>query len=324
MLRRTAIIFLFAAILCGANISAYAWDETGHKISAYIAWHQMTPDVRERVVKILLDSPEDSQIATFYLSYGSRREEVRKREFFMLMATWSDIVRDRSFDTRYKKYHHGNWHYSDWFWTQKDGRIEYLAPPDDGGMAVDKITEFDRLIRGGATNSEKAVAIAWLEHLIGDIHQPLHTSARVTDLEPKGDQGGNLFLLTPKDTPRERQKNLHSYWDSIIVYNSPNKKSECDAEYIDPLANSIIKDFPYRKMQDKIAPGRYEEWAKDSLTFAQNDVFSSDLKRFEMPSDKYKKKAVKIAEERLAIAGYRMGDLFNRVFGSSATTTSPK
>ena len=37
---------------------------------------------------------------------------------------------------------------------------------------------------------------------------------------------------------------------------------------------------------------------------------------FKTPSDDYKKKALAIGEERLAIAGYRMGDLFNEVFGS--------
>jgi hypothetical protein len=36
-----------------------------------------------------------------------------------------------------------------------------------------------------------------------------------------------------------------------------------------------------------------------------------------MPSDKYKKEALKIAEERLALAGYRMGDLFNSIFGKT-------
>ena len=309
--------WVLGAFLLSVALPAFGWDETGHKISAYIAWQRMTPDVRDRVIKILIEAPEDSQIGTFYQPFGSRNDETKKREYFMLMATWADIIRDRNFDNRYKKYHQGNWHYSDTFWTMRDGQIVTRPSPEDGGKALEKIAEFAKLIRGDAKDPQKAVAIAWLEHLIGDIHQPLHTSARVTDTEPKGDQGGNLFLLTPQGTPRDKQENLHWFWDSIIGRNIPNAKSECDADYLDPLAQKIMKKFPFDKMQGRLAPGNYDVWVKESLTAAQNDVFSPDLKRFEMPSDKYRKKAFKIAQERLALAGYRMGDLFNQVFGAT-------
>ncbi|MBO0200809.1 S1/P1 nuclease, partial [Vibrio alginolyticus] len=86
-----------------------------------------------------------------------------------------------------------------------------------GGEAVKKLNEFDKTIRNSSlSDGEKAIAIAWIMHIIGDLHQPLHTSARVTDMEPKGDQGGNLFLLSPKEAPRDKQLNLHWFWDSIV------------------------------------------------------------------------------------------------------------
>lgn len=311
----------FGAILLLFAIPGLAWDDTGHKISAYIAWQRMTPGVRERVIKILLEAPEDSHIGAFYMPYGSQNVEMRKRDFFMFMSTWADVIRDRNFDTRYKKYHKGNWHYDDSFWTKKDGKIEYLKDPEDGGQALVRIAEYDRLIRSSASDAQKAVAIAWLEHLIGDIHQPLHSSARVTDIEPKGDQGGNLFLLTPVGTPRDKQQNLHWFWDSIVVRNIPNKKDECDIDFVEPLAQKFMKKYPFDKMQSRLALGSYDVWAKESLTAAQNDVFSPDLKRFETPSDKYKKIALKIAEERLTLAGYRMGEMFNQAFGSSVAPT---
>lgn len=310
-----AVTFLVVAL----GVAAFGWDETGHKISAYIAWSRMSPETRERVVKILLAGPEDSDLATFYLTYGTRAEEIRKREYFMLISTWADIIRDRSFEVRYRKYHRSNWHYSDTFWTMKDGKIETLKAPEDGGKALERLIEDNRTIRGNAPDAQKAVAIAWLEHLIGDLHQPLHTSARVTDMEKNGDQGGNLFLLTPQGTPRERQENLHWFWDSIVVRNIPNKNNECDQDYVDPIAEKILRKYPYSKVQARILPGKFEEWIKESLAAAQTDVFSSDLKRFEMPSDKYKKKALKIAEERLALAGYRMAEVFNQAFAAPAT-----
>lgn len=49
-------------------------------------------------------------------------------------------------------------------------------------------------------------------HYVGDIHQPLHGSARVDDAYPAGDRGGNSFKLTSRDGA----SNLHAVWDSVI------------------------------------------------------------------------------------------------------------
>lgn len=314
---RFSVLFL-ATIMLFPAISAHAWDDVGHKITAYIAWQQMTPDVRERVIKILAAASEDSQLATFYLPYGSRSDEAKKREFFMIASTWPDIIRDRNFETRYRKYHHSNWHYSDTFWTENNGRIEILKAPDEGGLALEKIIEFIKLESSDAKDSEKALGIAWLEHLIGDLHQPLHASARVTATEPKGDQGANLFLLTPVGTPRDKQENLHWFWDSIVVRVDPNDKDECDADYVDPIARDIMKKYSFAKMAPRLALGDPERWKRESFEIASTRLFPPDLKRNEMPSAAYKKAAMKIAEERLALAGYRMGAIFNQIFGTTA------
>jgi hypothetical protein len=308
--------FCLVALLAGACLPALAWDETGHKITAYIAWQQMSPAVRDRVFRTMLKAPDDSEVTAYWLSYGSRSEEVRRKEFFVLMATWADIIKDRTRNARYRKYNNSNWHYTDTFWTDRSGRIEILPAPEDGGLALEKIIDFDKVIRGTALDEQKAIAIVWLEHLIGDIHQPLHTSARVTETEPKGDQGGNLFYLTPKGTPREKQDNLHSFWDGSIGRTMRNEDGECDEDYIEPIAQKIMKQHPLGKLNQKLAPGRFADWVKESLSLAQQEVYSSDLKRAEAPSDKYRKKAFKIAQERLALAGYRIGTLFNEVFGT--------
>jgi hypothetical protein len=195
-----------------------------------------------------------------------------------------------------------------------NGRIEYLSAPEDGGQGLARLQEFDKLITSNAKDEDKAIAIAWLEHLIGDLHQPLHTSARVTDTEPNGDQGGNLFLLTAQGTPRSQQVNLHGYWDTIIGRAIPNNKNACDADYMEPIAQKMMKDYPYARLQGRLAAGQFERWVKDSLTLAQTEVFSADLKRFELPRESYRKNAFRIAREQLTLAGYRMGDMFNRAF----------
>ena len=45
-MKKVCLYVLFLATLTlGAVNSTLAWDEVGHKITAYIAWQQMTPAV---------------------------------------------------------------------------------------------------------------------------------------------------------------------------------------------------------------------------------------------------------------------------------------
>lgn len=304
---------VFLAVFLSFVLPAFGWDETGHKITAYIAWQQMTPDVRDRVIKILRSAPEDSQLATFYMSYGSQSEDARKREFFMMAATWADIIKDRGFQTRESKYDHSDWHYHDTLWTVKDGKVEFLKVPEEGNKLMEKLAEFDKLIRSSAPNSDKALAIAWLEHLIGDLHQPLHATGRVSDEDPKGDQGGNKFYISARGSGRPLK--LHAFWDEVIGQNIPNTSDLCESDYLGPIAQSIMKTYPYSALQNRIARDKYDVWEKESVDIATTEVYKG-ITRNQPPPEEYKKRALKIGEERMALAGYRMGELFNEVFGT--------
>lgn len=313
---RAVVLATIAAALFTAS---YAWDDVGHKTTAYIAWQRMSPIARENVIRILRAAPEDSHLSAFYMPYGPEPDHIKKLEYFMLAATWADIVRDRAFENRQKKYHKSNWHYDDTFWRQVAGKVEPLTGFEEGGVAVPRLAEFDKVIRDPtSSDKDKAIAIAWIMHLTGDIHQPLHTSARVTDREPKGDQGGNLFHLTPEGTPRDKQVNLHWFWDSIVGRNIPFKGETCERDYIVAFANGIIKKHPISSFGTDLDIGDYRAWQEQSFRLNPTDVFSSDLVRFQMPSEKYKRNAFRIAERQLALAGYRLGETLNRVFAIPA------
>jgi hypothetical protein len=137
----------------------------------------------------------------------------------------------------------------------------------------------------------------------------------VTELEPKGDQGGNLFLLTPAGTPRDNQDNLHSFWDSIIVRSQPNSGDLCDAEYIGPIAKRIMRRHPFARFRSRLSIESPDKWKKESFEIASAQLYPANLRRNATPSPAYKKMALTIAEERMALAGYRMGELFNQLFG---------
>jgi hypothetical protein len=312
-------IYLLLTVTLIFVSSATAWDDTGHKLTTYIAWERMTPQARERAIKILLSAPEDSDLSVFYLQ-DSRSNAAKQRELFMIASTWADIVRNRDFKNRYKKYHQGNWHYADTFWRQTNGKVEILENfNEETGKAVEKLFDFEKVLQNSsASDEDKAIALAWLLHLGGDIHQPLHTSARITELEPKGDQGGNLFELTPKGTPRENQVNLHWFWDSIVGRNVPRQNDACDSDYLPAIANKITKTYPYSKMQNRLRLGQFNVWQQESFRLATTEVFSPMLVRYQMPSEKYKRRTFEISQEQIALAGYRLGEMLNRIFGNQS------
>src|SRR5688572_6064901 len=99
---RAHILAIAIAVLGG---TAVAWDDVGHKVTAYIAWQRMSPAAKETVIRIMRTAPEDSHLSAYYLQYGPEPEQTKKLEYFMLAATWADIVRDRTFEVRYRKYH---------------------------------------------------------------------------------------------------------------------------------------------------------------------------------------------------------------------------
>ncbi len=301
--------------------SVLAWDDTGHKLAAYIAWEQMSPPARAKAIKILLSAPEDSDLSVF-LSQDSRSAAAKQRELFMIASTWADIVRNKDFKNRYAKYHHGNWHYLDTFWREAGGKVETVSElQSDKENAVERLFAFDKMLRdASASDAEKAIAVAWILHLGGDIHQPLHASARITELEPKGDQGGNLFELTPKDTPRENQLNLHWFWDSIVGRNVPRQNDACDSDYLPAIAKEMMNKFPYSKMQSRLKVGKFDEWQQESFRIASTEVYPASLKRFETPSESYKKKAFEIAQQQITLAGYRLGEMLNQIFGVQELT----
>jgi|RhiMethySRZTD1v2_1073278.scaffolds.fasta_scaffold116629_3 hypothetical protein len=310
---------IFLAIFVLSAFPALGWHDEGHKLTGYIAWQRMTPQTRETVIRILRAAPEDSNIAAFFPVYGIEPEDVRKMNYFVLIPTWADMVRERSFPVRYQKYHHSNWHYYDTFWSEIDGKIVILPPPEETGQAVPQLGEAEKVMRDlKATDADKAVAIAWMLHLTGDIHQPLHNSARVTKTEPKGDQGGNLFLLTPEGTPPAQRLNLHTFWDGITNRSVPLEKGQCVEEYIAELGTKMMKKHPFEQFASNLKLGDYKAWHNEGFALATTVVYTPDLRRFEMPSEKYQKAAFAIAERQIALAGYRLAETLNGIFGTPA------
>lgn len=297
------------AASAGWATPAHAWDELGHRVIARIAWDHMTPAARARAIELLRAAPEQSGLHLLLPRDGRPLAE-REREWFVNAAVWSDLIRDR--DHVGSVYAHSDWHYVNWFWEQRpDGSA---VDREDLGTAGELVTQLQRMTSAldaaAVPDSAKAIDLAWTLHMVGDVHQPLHNSARVTAQDPEGDRGGNSFRLAGLYP----FNNLHGYWDALVGPAfpwMPGVRTEDD--YVARIAAEIAADWPERRV--RVRPGEVREWSREGLRVAQNTAFPRWLIRNEPAPRRYRAHAWEAAEVRVALAGYRLADLLNRTLG---------
>ena len=308
-MKKISMILLAAVILFCAAHPALAWDALGHEVIARIAWEHMQPATRAKAVALLKTAPPDADLASL-LPRDGRPLADRERELFLRAATWPDIVRDTAFPERHEKYHHSNWHYTNFFWEEDaNGQprdVDRLRPQD-----VNIVERLHALERSVADPNRKAalraVDLAWILHLGGDVHQPLHSSARVTATEPEGDRGGNLFKLADKD-------DLHWYWDSLLSKVFRRRLFESEDGRVERVARVVEQRHPRPAFADRLQPGRYEEWTREGFATSKAVVYKG-VQRGQTPSRQYREAAFAVAEPAVALAGYRLAELLERVLG---------
>jgi hypothetical protein len=303
---------------------AFAWNGTGHSVVAGIAWDNMTPAARLKAITLLQAAPQDACLRNLFPN-DSRPLAVRQREFFMRAATWSDIVRPKNNqDTRpCTRFHRRDWHFINYFWEGISGGTGGNAPRDNKDIKTPEINAVERLKyfrpfvvcslpACGTLLEERATTLAWILHLVGDIHQPLHTTARVTTSpgEQEGDQGGNLFKL---DTSASQ---LHSYWDGIIDRSVSRQQSERDIDYFNRVAGTITQEHPRASMENRLRSGNFVAWSLEGFATTKSKVYPQSLQRGQLPSDTYRQSAFTTSKEAIALAGYRLADLLNQMLGS--------
>lgn len=284
---------------------AYAWDEIGHEVIARIAWANLTPQARAAAGAILSHAPEDSGLLALRPATGA--EVNRRRIHFVEASTWPDVVRSDAFPARKRAYHRSNWHYVNYFFEETP-----QGPRDRPDLRPDTVNAVERLARleGWVVDpqrpaAQRATDLAWILHLVGDIHQPLHSTARVTATEPRGDQGGNLFKLNGS-------VDLHSYWDGAIRRGFRRRANEPEHTYVTRIANTVMERHPRSGFSaGELEPGRYEEWAQAGFETAKAQVYATP--RGQAPSPEYAAATIATAERAAALAGYRLARLLNRV-----------
>ncbi|HVF66155.1 MAG TPA: S1/P1 nuclease [Pyrinomonadaceae bacterium] len=309
---------LLCALLVSARSSALAWHDTGHMIVAQVAYLRLTPAAKAKVDE-LFAPPQGTRRPLIHLCAGYYMADTCEKIYDPItIAVWMDDFRGDSLNTP----QYDNWHYVDYAFY--DGVPEGGKAGPEPENALARINwAVNSLREGGLTPKREAEITGFLYHLVGDIHQPLHATARVTAAHPEGDAGGNLFKLAIPQEPRVT--NLHTFWDAAggaFTFQSPKRPlDQAGKDRIRTLAEAVMKDFPANSMPEssKLDP---HDWAAESYALAVSVTYKN-ITEGSAPSPSYTEEAQKLSRKRLALAGYRLAGLLNKLFVAEAPKPSP-
>ena len=117
------------------------------------------------------------------------------------------------------------------------------TPASDGpakSCVTRKIKEFKQeLGDAGTMSAERLLALKFLLHLVGDVHQPLHAADHMNP-NGKPDRGGNCVGVLPGHNTRPVK--LHAYWDTTVVVHAlsgdPQEAAETVLAMITPATKT--------------------------------------------------------------------------------------
>lgn len=284
-----------AMALALAPCGVKAWLPDGHMATgalAYDALERRDPEAVAVIVRIMQSHPDH---ARFEAQLGDLRGAARERRLFELMARWPDDARRGPFD-------HDDWHYA----QKVVSSIRFILPPAFGGAEHAFHKEFAVARNAKAAPADRAIALCWVMHIVGDMHQPLHAALWMDRRFPLTDEGGNRAWV--KTAPDAEAQKLHWFWDSAagqarLGRGSPSAlEAQLEAEHPDPGETASEADFP--------------QWVAKSRSIAQDAVYEGgDLRAGRTPqtapvlSAAYVERARTITATRLALAGWRTGAL---------------
>lgn len=303
---------LFTMLVCQSP--AFAWNKAGHMVSGAIAYtelKQINQRTVDQVVAILKEHPDYPKFEQEWnsLSQSNISPEDKNLYLFMWAAKWPDEARSN------KTFDHPTWHYINF--PYQPARASNSIPREIPGeenilFAFQKNLD---IVKSNASNSDKAVAICWLFHLIGDVHQPLHTTKLITDQypEPEGDRGGTRFYIRVR--PDSQTISLHKFWDDLIL-GSDRFQS------VRNTATRIRSVYPRNRLP-QLRETKFNNWAKlESFKIARQDAYlngklsgSSNKNDGKVLPENYAATAKPIAQRRMSLAGYRLADVLNQLFG---------
>ena len=247
------------------------WGADGHRIVGKIGERCLTSEARAWVDELLA---------------GQSLAEV---------STWADEIKSDDSWNWARPSHYAN------VPTDATG-FDLTRDCPERGCVVRAILEYGDVLRDeSATMPERAEALRFLVHFVGDIHQPLHVSRAE-------DRGGNSIDVRffGRDT------NLHRTWDTHLIEHTQKEWRS----YADELLGSI----PPQRRTEWESTNDPIDWANESYALAISHAYP--IPADGMLGDDYFERNISIVQERLAMGGVRLATLLNGIAaggtGSSA------
>jgi len=252
---RIAAIALTLLVTWGRG-AALAWGCHGHQAIGVLAQRLLDAAAVQAIRSVLDASPVDP---------GLRRGcEPVPSEVVADASTWADDERAADPAT-------GSWHFVN-LPRSIDSKTASAAPYcRRGDCVVDAVTTQFRVLKTSRDPTQRANALRFIIHLVGDIHQPLHA---ITN----GDRGGNCFPVaylarSPEQDERGTfSPNLHAVWDSGLIATIMKAHGLADAR---ALAGYLASQGAFPPTVTASAPttSSVTLWARDSHALARSVAY---------------------------------------------------
>lgn len=278
--RAAAIAGCLAVLLLGASSTpAQAWGRKGHAAVAALAEANLTPEALAQVRELLADDRD-------------RDGAPSGRRTLAAVASWADEVRDIAPAKAFK-----GWH----------SRANPVCGAGLGacrdGHCVDQLLVARSAVLKDirAPLRERNEALKWVVHLVGDLHQPLHSGVSA--------DGGNVKVVVD-GTPARAGTTLHALWDNAIG----NLAVAAGPLQWRPVADDAPgADAPTRWMRETRDVARRAVY--DTLPgFACGQPLPQPLRL----DAAYVERATVVAREQMEIAGTRLARLLNGLLRPAA------
>jgi hypothetical protein len=275
-LRPFALALLVPATLAGGPLAAGArWWDLGHRVVARLAESRLTPHTRDAVRDILGgQSLADASV-------------------------WADNIRQYRHDA--DKLHYVN------IPLAATAYVPELHCP--GGRCIIAAIEQDRQVLAdpAASPDERAEALRFLIHFMGDLHQPLHVA-------DDGDRGGNERAVTFLGHATD----LHKVWDGELIDSSVVGQDE----YLE-LLRRRMDSLDLRALER----GTVVDWAMEGHRIAVEHAYR--LPRDGRIGREYVRANRPIVDRALIAAGVRLAKVLNEALasyqpGSSVAASLPR
>jgi nuclease S1 len=277
------LIALVVLIAGAGSVSPSAWGSQGHRLVGLIAADRLTPVARDEVRR-LLDGRSLADVSTWADSIRSDQQQTYGWHFLNIPPNARGYDRDRDC-------------------PRAAGVAEGSRSDRWRDCTVDRITFWEqRLADTTLDRADRATALKFVVHFIGDLHQPFHTlgvGRGGNDVEVRVFGDGNCADEGEKPFPC----NLHSVWDSRLI----QRRKLDDRAYLSQL-QKLIAD---RRLAAQPV-GTPAQWAEQSFRLAREALVASGTNI----DDAYYRRHGGVIDERLASAGVRLAAVVNRALVS--------